>query len=155
MPFVPFLLDVNTTIVPGNSTTSTTAVATTADAVSGSTGLFADPMTLMLAYIVVLGVIMYFFSIKPAKKKEQAAETMRNQISVGDSVLLKTGMFGKVVDVTHENFIIELGLNKTVNVPVLKTEIYAVREVNLSNEAPEPPALPEKPSKKKDKKKED
>lgn len=145
MKLMSLLLDVNTKITP---TGSSDAVATTTEAVATSTG-GSNPTTLILAYFVILGLIMYFFSIKPAKKKEQAAETMRNSVKIGDSVLLKTGMFGKVVDVTYENFIIELGLNKTVNVPVLKSEIYAVREVNLSNDAPPAPALPEKKSKNK------
>lgn len=144
MQFLSFLLDVNTTIVAGSNSGGSGEVAAVMSSGEASGGLFSNPMMLMVAYIVVLGFIMYFFSIKPAKKKEKEAETMRNSIKIGDSVLLRTGMFGKVVDVTHENFIIELGLNKTVNVPVLKSEIYAVREVNLSNEAPEQPAVPAK-----------
>lgn len=145
MKFIPFLLDVNTTIVPGTATTNSVA-STTTDVAMSSGG---NPTTLILAYFVILGLIMYFCSIKPAKKREQEAETMRNSVKIGDSVLLKTGMFGKVVDVTYENFIVELGLTKTVNIPVLKSEIYAVREVNLSNEAP----VVEVPEKSKDKNK--
>ena len=48
-------------------------------------------------------------------------EELRNEISVGDTVMLNSGLFGKVADITAECFVIEFGTNKGVKIPVLKT----------------------------------
>ncbi|MFI3174734.1 MAG: preprotein translocase subunit YajC [Bacillota bacterium] len=142
MRLVPFLLD-GSTIVYG--TDGAGAVATTADAGAGvATASAGSPTMLIIAYIAMLGIVFYFFSVRPMKKKEQQMAQLRSEIAVGDSVLLKTGMFGTVADITYENYIIEFGVNKTVRVPVLKTEVHAKRDVNLSNEAPPAPPAPEK-----------
>ncbi len=142
MRVIPFLLD-GSTVVYG--TDGAGAVATTVDTAAASATTAGSPMMLIIAYIVMLGFVFYFFSVRPMKKKEQQMAQLRDAISVGDTVLLKTGMFGTVVDITYENFIVEFGLNKTVRVPVLKSEIHAKRDVNLSNEAPPaPPALEKK-----------
>lgn len=142
MQVIPFMLDVST-IVTGSD--GAAAVATSTGAASTATAA-SNPMMLIIAYIAMLGIVFYFFSVRPMKKKEQEMTQLRNAIAVGDSVLLKTGMYGTVVDITYENFVIEFGLNKTVRVPVLKSEIHAKREVNLSNDAPVAPPTPEKPS---------
>ncbi len=63
---------------------------------------------------------------------------MINKIKPGDSVLCNTGMYGKVVDVTAECYIVEFGMNKGVRVPVIKSEIALVKEPNLSNKELEP-----------------
>lgn len=143
MQFTPFFLDVSTIIPAGGG--SAEAVASSA---SASGGLFGGSTFFLVAYIAFIGIIMYFFSIKPAKKKEKAMEELRNEIKVGDSVLLRTGMFCKVIDITYENFIVEFGMAKTVRVPVLKSEVYAKKEPNLSNNPPEPEPLPVKKPKK-------
>ena len=63
---------------------------------------------------------------------------MRNKIKPGDSVLCNNGMYGKVVDVTAECYIVEFGMNKGIRVPVVKSEIALVKEPNLSNKESEP-----------------
>jgi len=130
MSFVPFLLETSTTILPssGGSTSTTTAAA--------SSGIFGNPIMLIVAYCVLLVVVMYFLSVRPNQKREKKMAELRNSITVGDSIITNSGLFGKVVDVTYECFIIEFGMNKGVRVPVIKSEVFAKREPNLSNEAP-------------------
>ena len=65
-------------------------------------------------------------------------EQMRSKIKPGDSVLCNTGMYGKVVDITAECYIVEFGMNKGIRVPVIKSEIAYVKEPNLSNKEEEP-----------------
>ena len=141
MPFMRFFLS-STQILPGNSNAAGAAEGT---ATGGAMemgflgGLFeGNPMMLILIYFVAFVLIMYFLSIRPNQKKEKQMSEMREAIKVGDSVVTNGGMFGRVVDVTYGCFIIEFGLNKGVRVPVIKSEIYAKSEPNLSNEAPPP-----------------
>lgn len=134
MPYVPFLLETSTTITPGSGETA-------APAASGGGNMFGsfaaeNPIMLIVLYCVLLVVVMYFFSVRPNQKREKKMAEMRNAIVVGDSVITNSGMFGRVVDVTYESFIIEFGMNKGVRVPVLKSEVFGKREPNMSNEAP-------------------
>ena len=48
-------------------------------------------------------------------------------------------MFGKVVDITAECYVIEFGTNRGVRIPVIKQEVYAKKEPNLSNKPEEEP----------------
>ncbi|NCC16462.1 MAG: preprotein translocase subunit YajC [Clostridia bacterium] len=99
---------------------------------------------LIVLYCVLLVGVMYFLSVRPNQKREKQMAEMRSSIGVGDSVITNSGMFGKVVDVTYECFIVEFGMNKGVRVPVAKSEVFAKREPNLSNEAPPQAEQPKK-----------
>ncbi len=117
-----------------------------ANASSGSTsGGGMNPIMMILFYCIVIFAVFYFFSIKPQRKKDKEQQDMRNAIKVGDSVLLSTGFYGKVVDITAECYIIEFGTNKGIRIPVVKQSVYAVKEPNLTNKVEEEPE-PEKKS---------
>lgn len=130
------LLSLSTVVdVVGSGGTGETAAA--------STGM--NPIMLIILYCVVIFGAMYFFSIRPQKKRQAKMDELRSGIQVGDSVLLANGLFGKVVDVTAECYVVEFGTNKGVRIPVLKQEVYAKREPNLTNKVEEVP-VPEKKS---------
>lgn len=132
MPFIPFLLEVSTTVLPSNGDAAAPAAGGN---IFGSLAA-SNPVMLIVLYCVLLIVVMYFLSVRPNQKRERKMAEMRNAIAVGDSIVTNSGLFGKVVDVTYECFIIEFGMNKGVRVPVVKSEVFAKREPNLSNEAP-------------------
>ena len=131
----------------------TSTVVGGGEAAQASGGLFSNPIMLILVYVVVIFGAMYMFSIRPQKKRQAEMEKMRNEIQPGDSVLLDTGFFGTVVDVTAECYIVEFGTNKSIRIPVLKQSVYAKKEPNLSNKEEEAPVQEKKSlfgSKKKD-----
>ena len=122
----------------------TSTVVGGGEAASSGGGLFSNPIMLILVYVVVIFGAMYMFSIKPQKKRQAEMEKMRNEIQPGDSVLLDTGFFGTVVDVTAECYIVEFGTNKSIRIPVLKQSVYAKKEPNLSNKEEEAPVQEKK-----------
>lgn len=126
-----FLAQVNTVVSSGDAAASTTA--NTAAASGGGMS-----MSWIFIYIIVIFAVMYFISIRPQRKRQKEMDEMRSKIKPGDSVLCNTGMYGKVVDITAECYIIEFGMNKGIKVPVLKSEIAYVKEPNLSNKIEEP-----------------
>ena len=108
-------------------------------AASGGAGGMGMLMT--VAYMAVFFGIMWFFIIRPQKKREKEVVQMQNNIKVGQYVLLQSGQYGKVGDVINDVFIIEFGLNKSVRIPVQKTAVATVAEPNLSvNKKVEPKA---------------
>lgn len=137
-----FLLDASTKLTADGGSAAGQEVA------QSSGGLFGNMngITLVIVYCVALVVIMYFLSFRPTQKREKALAEQRNAIQVGDMVVTNAGMYGKVVDMTYDCFIIEFGLNKGVNVPVAKGEVYGKREPNLTNEAPPEEEKPKKKS---------
>lgn len=120
------LLDVSTSVDAAEAATS-----------SGGFDVFgltlSNPITAIIIYVGVILIFMYVLSIRPRKNTEEAVDNMRKSVQIGDPVLMASGMFGKVVDITAECFIVEIGLNKGVRVPVLKDDIMNIREPNLSN----------------------
>jgi preprotein translocase subunit YajC len=91
----------------------------------------------MVIYIIALIALFYFFAIRPQKKREKELQTMQNSINVGDWVMTSSGFYGKVVDITDQVFIVEFGTNKSVCIPVRKSEILGNKEPNLTNKPSE------------------
>ncbi len=75
---------------------------------------------------------MWFFLIRPQRKKQKETEMLQSSIEVGDSVLLTSGIYGKVVDTVNNVLIIELGTNKSVRVPVQRNAVVSKAEPDLS-----------------------
>lgn len=86
----------------------------------------------MILFYIAIFAVMWFILIRPQKKQQKQVEEMQNSIKLGDSVLLNSGMYGKVVDIIDNTVIVEFGLNKSIRIPVLKTTIARVGEPNLS-----------------------
>ncbi len=63
------------------------------------------PMLLMMA--AVFGV-MYFFMIRPQKKKEKELAKMRDAIKKGDDVITTGGIHGKVFETDAETVVIAI-----------------------------------------------
>ncbi|OON96674.1 MAG: preprotein translocase subunit YajC [Candidatus Epulonipiscium fishelsonii] len=96
-------------------------------------------------YMLFLFAIMWFFLIRPQKKREQQTRDMQNSIKVGDSILTTSGIYGKVVDIINDLFIIEIGLNKGIRVPIKKIAIVGVEipELTARKSVPAPVAKSE------------
>lgn len=88
-------------------------------------------ITTILYFALIIGM-MWFLMIRPQKKREKEISAMQSAIKVGDSVLTVGGLFGKVVDVGTDVFVVEFGLNKGVRIPVQKDRIASVKEPNMS-----------------------
>lgn len=95
----------------------------------GSTGGSLGMM--LVIYAVIIG-FMWFFLIRPQKKQQKQIEELQNSIKIGDSILLNSGMYGKVLDIIGDTLIVEFGLNKSVRIPVLKSTVARAAEPNLT-----------------------
>ncbi|PHV72065.1 preprotein translocase subunit YajC [Sporanaerobium hydrogeniformans] len=97
---------------------------------------FAAPggagLMITIGYMAVFFGIMWFLVIRPQKKREKEVAQMQQSIKIGDQVLLQDGIYGKVVDIINDLFIIELGLNKSVRIPVKKVAVAGVQAPNLT-----------------------
>ena len=79
--------------------------------------------------LLMMGAI-WFFMMRPQRKREKQMAEMQGAMSVGESVLTSAGLFGKIVSVGHDSFIIEFGADgggRGVRVPVRKADVVAIQ----------------------------
>lgn len=85
-------------------------------------------LMLMLVYIVIIGVAMYFFAIRPQKKEQKRMRAMLSALEIGDTVVTTSGFYGVVIDITDEDCIVEFGSNKNCRIPMKKAAISEVEK---------------------------
>lgn len=61
---------------------------------------------------VFLG-LFYVLLIRPQKKKEKAVQQMRNELKIGDNITTIGGLTGRIIKVTDETVVIEMGSDRT------------------------------------------
>ncbi len=66
----------------------------------------------MIAFVVIICVVMYFFMIRPQRKKEKEAKEMRSNLVVGDEITTIGGIVGRVVSLKDDSIVIETGANR-------------------------------------------
>lgn len=88
-------------------------------------------MSTLLIYTVVIG-FMWMVVFRPQKKRAKQLKEMHEGIKVGDNVVTSGGLYGKIVDVGTNVYVLEFGMNKGVRIPVDKNDIVAIREPDLT-----------------------
>ncbi|MCA3564226.1 MAG: preprotein translocase subunit YajC [Methylocystis sp.] len=98
----------------------TPAFAQAAAAPGGS-----DILVQMLPFVLIF-IIMYFLLIRPQQKRVKAHQEMIKNVRRGDTVVLNSGMIGKVTKVIDDNEA-EVEIADNVRVKVIKSMIADVR----------------------------
>ncbi len=73
-----------------------------------------DPTGLlgMLPMMVICIALFYFMLIRPENKRKKEAEQMRSNLKNGDRITTIGGIYGVVVDVKSDKFVIETGADQ-------------------------------------------
>ncbi|MBO5668548.1 MAG: preprotein translocase subunit YajC [Lentisphaeria bacterium] len=79
-----------------------------------------------MALPIILVVVMIFLFSRANKKQQRQRQEMLNKIVKGSKVLLNSGMYGKIVEVRENEFLIEIAEN--VRVLVVKEGVARVEE---------------------------
>lgn len=78
-------------------------------------------------------VVMYFFMIRPQQKRAKAEKEFETALKVGDKVITKSGLHGKIAEIAERTIVLEtmsgklkmersaisLELSKQLNTPVV------------------------------------
>ncbi len=80
---------------------------------------------LQLAPILLMVVLFYFMLIRPQQKRAKEHQTMLSNLKRNDTVVLSSGMIGKVVRVEDKEVGVEIATGVTVK--VIKGMITEVR----------------------------
>jgi preprotein translocase subunit YajC len=98
----------------------TPAFAQSAPAAGGT-----DILVQMLPFILIF-IIMYFLLIRPQQRRVKTHQEMVKNVRRGDTVVLNSGMIGKVTKVIDDNEA-EVEIADGVKVKVVKSAIADVR----------------------------
>ncbi|MEG0019333.1 MAG: preprotein translocase subunit YajC [Oscillospiraceae bacterium] len=63
--------------------------------------------------LVLIFVVMYFFMIRPQKKKDQKTQEMRKNLEIGDGVTTIGGIVGRVVAIKEDTVVVETGTDRS------------------------------------------
>lgn len=86
-----------------------------------------DPFTMQIVMILGFVAVVYFFMIKPNKKRQQEIANMRDNLKRGDSIITIGGIKGTVIEVTDTDVVIETSSDKT-KMEFVKSAIHHVVE---------------------------
>jgi preprotein translocase subunit YajC len=77
--------------------------------------------------LILIFAVMYFVMIRPQRKKQKQVEAMRAGVSSGDRITTIGGLKGKVVRVTDDAIMIEVGPDK-VRMEFMKWAVSKVED---------------------------
>ncbi len=81
-----------------------------------------DPV--MIIMMVGMFAFMYFFIIRPQRKRQKEHQDLVSALAKGDEVVMTSGMLGKVVKVDENYVVIETGNN--IELKFQKVAVHAV-----------------------------
>lgn len=83
-------------------------------------------LVLTLVYVVLFGAMIYFLMIRPQKKQAKEAKEMMESLKVGDKIVTRGGIVGRIIHIDEDEVTIETSVEKTQMV-FLKEAIGQVR----------------------------
>ncbi|MBZ5741177.1 preprotein translocase subunit YajC [Nocardioides mangrovi] len=86
----------------------------------------------MLELLPLVGIVLLFwlFIIRPASRRQKEMRTMQSSVSVGDEIVLTSGVYGTVRELDDEHVHLEIAPGVTIKV--------ARGAIGTVNHAPEP-----------------
>jgi preprotein translocase subunit YajC len=103
---------------------ATPAMAQTAASGAGGAGGLQGTV-LQFAPLILIFVLFYFMMIRPQQKRAKEHQAMLGAVKRGDTVVMSSGIIGKVSKVEDAEVTVEIA--PTVNVKVIKSMISEVR----------------------------
>lgn len=95
----------------------------TASAAQGS------PLPMIMMWVVI-GVIFWFFILRPQKKRQQEIQNFRNSVTIGSRVVTSGGIYGMVRAIEEADNILVIEVAKDVNIRVDRNSVYATAQTD-------------------------
>ena len=93
----------------------------------------AETTSMLVTFVPLIGmvVLLYFFMIRPQKKKEKQAA---DSIEVGDGITTIGGIVGRVASIKEDTFVLETGSDR-VKMRFKRWAIQDVEKLSLDTPA--------------------
>ena len=112
------------------------AVADAAVAAGEEVAPEMNPIAAMLTSflpLILMGVVFYFFLIRPQRKKDKKVKEMLAALKPGDRVTTIGGIYGTIMSIKDETITLAIGSQRTEMV-VTRWAIRQVEEVSVEND---------------------
>ncbi|MBU2496024.1 MAG: preprotein translocase subunit YajC [Candidatus Omnitrophota bacterium] len=78
----------------------------------------AAPQSALLGFmpLILIFVIFYFLLILPQQRKQKKQQAMIDSLKSGDEIVMLGGLFGKIVEVKAETFVLEIASGTKVKI---------------------------------------
>lgn len=85
------------------------------EAATGGAGQTGGALGSIMSFapLILIFVVMYFFMIRPQKKREKQIQEMRSKIEVGDEIVTAGGIIGRVVSIRDDSVVVETGSDRS------------------------------------------
>jgi len=70
----------------------------------------------IIVFLVVIGLLFYFFMIRPQRKRQKEHEELVGQLRGGDRVITAGGIYGQVESVTQDSVVLKVESGATIRV---------------------------------------
>ncbi|MBE9478193.1 MAG: preprotein translocase subunit YajC [Chloroflexi bacterium] len=70
----------------------------------------------IIAFLGVLGLVFYFFMIRPQRRRQQEHDALMSQLKQGDSVITAGGIYGRVESVAQDSVVLKIESGATMKV---------------------------------------
>jgi preprotein translocase subunit YajC len=114
----------NAQAAPAAQQAATTTTAQTPGAESQQPEQPQGSMMPMIIMLVAMFVIMYFFMIRPQKKRQKQIQEMRSRLGIGDEVILASGIRGKIKDTNPDKSYMTIEVSKGVCIDVDRNYVF-------------------------------
>ncbi|MDR2183961.1 MAG: preprotein translocase subunit YajC [Clostridiales bacterium] len=82
---------------------------------------------------LLMMVVVYFLIMRPQRKQAKQTREMQSALGVGDNIMTTSGLFGKIVSVGTDCFVVEFGEGgRSIKVPIRRTDIAGVKSPVLT-----------------------
>lgn len=90
----------------------------------------------LIYWVLILGVF-YFFLIAPEKKRQKQAQSMISSLKVGDNVMTRGGIIGRIESIDEDGIVVQTGPDG-VRILVAKYAVASVLEPKAQESVEEP-----------------
>ena len=79
----------------------------------------------MILMLVAMFAIMYFFMIRPQRKRQKEIQNFRNSLSVGSKIVTAGGIYGVVKDLNEGEAYLTVEIANGVKIQIDRNYVYA------------------------------
>ena len=79
----------------------------------------------MIIMLVAMFAIVYFFMIRPQKKRQKEIENFRKNLTIGSKVITASGVYGTVKSLNEGEPYLPIEISKGVTIQIDRNYVYA------------------------------
>ena len=79
----------------------------------------------MIIMIIAMFVIVYFFMIRPQRKRQKEIENFRKSLTIGSKVITASGVYGTVKSLNEGQPFLTIEVSKGVTLQIDRNYVYA------------------------------